>query len=650
MKASRVDWSAFRGFLERKQYGSESMVTRMFWRRGSWAKQFGIDGHMGYGGFHITQFFHFGKSIATDTEKTVFENWGAARGTIYLLIYLVPTILMIFGWYYLYRRHKNISFLLVFLVLLCTIGLVFYMNFADGHHAEKRDYQMWQRSGAQGAMPTVHREVRVRDYFYTPGFMFMGMWIGIAAGCLLHALYTSKNTMLRANAAPIASILFALSPILPIWQNWAGNDRSNDWVPYDYAYNLLMSCKRDGVLITNGDNDTFPLWALQEAYGIRRDVRIVNLSLLNTKWYIRQLKELEPKVPITLTDARIESLNHEANPLAESVPYTLPAAGITVNLPGRREMNALRIQDKMVMHIVDVNKWRKPVYFAVTVSNNNMMGLQPYLQMQGLVYEILPAQIPADERVDMDRTMFLLDKVYHFRGLGTSREPMNETTEKLLSNYAASFIQVALLLRNPLLTLKNEIESMEMTLSDSTVPDGSAAARRTMLAQKRTEYDGMLNTGLTKLDQCVSLMPWDWRPRALRQELLITHGRYETALEKIREALKIEPDNEEYLKIEAQVLEKLGRRAEANTVLRKLAQTESDSWNTSAYLCNNYQEMGEWDSAIAVMEQYQNAHPGDRRAATMLHRLLGLKNGSARQLSAESTGKSTPAPILPGPG
>jgi hypothetical protein len=97
-KSGKVRWGAFKACLERKQYGAESMITRMFWRRGSWGAQFGIDGRMGYGGFHLTQFFHFGRSIDTDRQKSVFANWGGVGGLMRLLLYLVPTALMLWAW------------------------------------------------------------------------------------------------------------------------------------------------------------------------------------------------------------------------------------------------------------------------------------------------------------------------------------------------------------------------------------------------------------------------------------------------------------------------------------------------------------------------------------------------------------------------
>ncbi|MDO5577145.1 MAG: DUF2723 domain-containing protein, partial [Fibrobacter sp.] len=264
---------SFRDYLQRKQYGSENMITRMFWRRGTWENQFGIDGHMGYGGFHLTQFYKFDKQ---DTEKGYFEN-GFLSGFSKLFLYLIPTFLMLYAWYYLYKRNRTLGIFMIALFLLCSIGLVFYMNFADGTRPELQDYQYWVKSGKQGPMPVVHREVRVRDYFWGAAFMFFGMWIGVAATAIMHAMFSSKKNVTRKTLAPIMAILFMVSPALPMTQNWHISSRRGDWVPYDYAYNLLNSCEKNGVLFTNGDNDTFPLWALQEAYGIRRDVRIVNL-------------------------------------------------------------------------------------------------------------------------------------------------------------------------------------------------------------------------------------------------------------------------------------------------------------------------------------------------------------------------------------
>jgi hypothetical protein len=604
------NWIAFKEFLERKQYGSEDMFSRMFWRRGTWAHQLGVEGHMGYGGFHLTQFFRFGPH---DTEQ--FFGFGK------LLVYLLPTFFMVYGWYYLFKKNRNIAIFLGSLFLLSSIGLVLYMNFSDGTRSEYRDYLQWAKAGKPGAEPLVHREVRIRDYFWAAGFMYLGMWMGIAATALMHFLYTHKDSLLRKTLAPVISVLLIASPALPLTQNWAQSTRKGDFVPYDYAYNLLMSCEKEGILFTNGDNDTFPLWALQEAYGIRRDVRIVNLSLVNTKWYIKQLKKLDPKVPISYTERQIDNeIDHRLNPITDPTRYTLPQAGITVNLPTRQELNALRVQDQMVVNIVDANKWKKPVYFAVTVSDDNLMGLGPYLKMQGLVYRVMPQVVTEADRLDIPRTVHLLDNVYKFRGLGDGKSQLNDTSEKLLSNYAASYIQIALTMRKPLLDMKNEIAM----LGGQTDTTGQL---KTLLETKKKAYDDTLSMVLNKLDQCVSMMPWDWRPRMLRHETLLGHGRAVEAEAKMREALTIEPENSEYLKMLAQALEENGKKTESTEVLKKLLNKgDSDPWFAYASLAKNYEELGKFDSAITVMNQFSVTHPGDRRAAVYIQRLNELKN------------------------
>ncbi|MFC1476610.1 protein O-mannosyl-transferase family [Fibrobacterota bacterium] len=620
---------AFKQFLERKQYGSESMVTRAFWPLAKRTTQFGVDGHMGWGGFHLTQFFHFGKSIGIDRNNTVFENWGSAGGLIRLFLYLIPTFIMIYGWLYLWKRNRNVAILLIFLFVLTSVILVFYMNFADGTRPMKRDYMAWVRSGRQGQMPLQHREVRIRDYFFSAGFMFYGMWVGLAFGCILHALFTSANRFLRTQLAPIAAVLFAVSPALPFTQNYKENDRTKDWVPFDYAYNLLMSCERDGIIFTNGDNDTFPLWFLQEAAGVRRDVRIVNLSLLNTKWYIKQIKTLEPKVAISYTIKEIEDkLNHQYNPLEKAVNYRMPNAGIVITLPGRDTKHALRVQDQMVVNIVDSNKWKKPIYFAVTVSGDNLMGVGPYLQMQGLVYRVLPRQVPRAVQLDLDRTIFLLDKVYRFRSLGDGSAPISETGRKLMSNYAASFIQVAVTLRQPLAQMKAEIAGYEASLNDSSVVVDTVYTieeRMRDIEAKRKEYNEVLNLVVNKLDQCIGLMPWDWRPRLLQQEILLANDRWDEAMERIEVALKIEPGNKEYRKVKARIYDLKGDKAKANELLKGLAGEESDPWPSYSMICKNYEDRGHFDSAVMVMQQFQMIHPGDRRAAAMISRLEKMK-------------------------
>jgi len=620
-------WKSLNDYLNRKQYGSESMISRAFWRRGTFAHQMGIEGNMGFGGFWLTQFFHFSPlDMQNDPKKNqpyLFTRNGPGIGALQLIVYLIPTAFIFFGWTYLYKRNKSAAIMLGLLIVIMTVGLVFYMNFADGTRCEYRDYQLWVKYGKQGDMPVVHREVRVRDYFWVGGFLFYGMWIGIAVSSLLHLLFTHKDRLMRSTVAPIATMLFAVSPALPATQNIPMQSRVRDFVPFDYAYNLLMSCDENGILFTNGDNDTFPLWALQEAYGIRKDVRIVNLSLVNTDWYIKQLKKLEPKVAVTYTDEQIERLNHEANRWEEAFDFKLPHAGITVRVPGRKELNALRVQDKMVLHIVDNNNWKKPVYFAITVSDDNKMGLDPYLRMEGLVWRVMPRVLARDEQTDIDRTLHMLDKVYSYRGLGDGSTVLGETSFKLLTNYAAGYIQVVFTLRPTLMKLKTEIDSLDRTVAAAKKADTTLAAA---LTSKRQEYQHLYDLIIEKLDQCISIMPWEWRWRMVRHELLMLGQRFADAEKRAREALAIEPDNAEYLKALAQALMETGKKDEAQAILKRVMTIDSNPWDVYYTLARNYEERGMMDSAVEVMKQFEESHPGDRRASYMVQQLQAKKS------------------------
>ena len=93
----------------------------------------------------------------------------------------------------------------------------------------------------------------------------------------------------------------------PSYNNYAVHDRSNYWIPFDYAVNTLQSCEKDAILFTQGDNDTYPLWYAQFAEGVRRDVSVVNLSILNAPWYIKQLRDENSKIPIAFSDNYIDN-------------------------------------------------------------------------------------------------------------------------------------------------------------------------------------------------------------------------------------------------------------------------------------------------------------------------------------------------------
>ncbi|MCP4634291.1 MAG: tetratricopeptide repeat protein, partial [candidate division Zixibacteria bacterium] len=373
------NWKAFKFFLERKQYGQESMITRMFNRRGAWESQFGAHKNMGFWGFFREQY---------SSDKLRF----------------IPFVLGVLGiWEAVRRRWKMGSFLLL-MFLACSVGLVLYMNFSDGTLGERL-------------------EVRERDYFFTPGFMFFAILMGIGVSGFIHwVLDIFGNKINERIRLAIAVVLGVLSIAFPLTDTRSfhleTHDRTNNYIPWDYAYNILQTCDQDGMIFTNGDNDTFPLWFLQEVAKVRNDVRVVNLSLLNTPWYIHQIKD-QMDVPMRLTDSQIDKLT-------------------PVMTPDRK---IIRVQDVMIQEIITANNWKVPVYFAVTVSQDNRMNLEENLRMEGMAYRIVPEK--GKDLVDSEALENNLFNVYKFRGIADPEVYKNENAGRLIANYVSAFLQLS---------------------------------------------------------------------------------------------------------------------------------------------------------------------------------------------------------------
>lgn len=311
---SPSEWGAFNDFLARKQYGSESMLSRSTHRRGELTHQFLTYPHLGYGGYLIAQLTPYkvgearvdpqGNIKVTAQENQPLEKFGikiptqmASIGSntfIQLVLFALFHFLIFYGIYRFYKYDKKYAAYLALLYGVCSFGLVWYMNFADGTGAERFDWENWVKGGKQGQLNRVHMEVRERDYFFTPAFILAAMMMAISFSVFLKDLWLKKDN-LKAQIKPIAMVTLFVLVAIPVYSNYREHDRSGLYVPWDYAYNLINSCEPNSIIFTNGDNDTFPLWFIQEVEGIRKDVRVVNLSLGNTPWYVSQIVENEPK-------------------------------------------------------------------------------------------------------------------------------------------------------------------------------------------------------------------------------------------------------------------------------------------------------------------------------------------------------------------
>lgn len=169
-------------------------------------------------------------------------------------------------------------------------------------------------------------EPRERDYAYVGSFFAYAIWVGLGATGLLELLkeYVGNN---KAAAYGTLGLMFVAVPGLMAYENWPSHDRTENYVARDYAYNLLMSLEENAIIFTNGDNDTFPLWYIQEVEGVRTDVRVVNLSLLNTDWYIKQMRDRQTHeslpLAINLTDEEIAQMTGQLD-LHDPADIVLP--------------------------------------------------------------------------------------------------------------------------------------------------------------------------------------------------------------------------------------------------------------------------------------------------------------------------------------
>ncbi len=330
--------------------------------------------------------------------------------------YMLPLLLGILGLVYQFNRDRRNWWVVMLLFIMTGIAIVFYLN----------------------QYPNQPRE---RDYAYAGSFYAFTIWIGL--GVL--ALFELFRTHLGEKAGAITALVLSLVavPTVMASENWHDHDRSGRYLTRDVAFNYLNSCADQAILFTNGDNDTFPLWYAQEVEGKRTDVRVCNLMLLNTDWYIDQMKRKsytsEPlpislqkeyyydgvnnqvaiydviREPATAKDVMaFISSGEEASKLkfmGEDL-YFVPTR--TIRIPVDKEAvlanGTVKPEDAdkivpyidiklkgswviksqlLILDILANNNWKRPIYF-VTGYNSDAMGLEEYFQCEGMAYRLVP--------------------------------------------------------------------------------------------------------------------------------------------------------------------------------------------------------------------------------------------------------------------
>jgi tetratricopeptide (TPR) repeat protein len=645
-------WVAFKDYLERKQYGSESMISRAFHRRGTLLHQLLVHPHMGYGGYMLAQYFPWkvGETRMDENEPvvrdivvehkfhTLWANIGSKPGwqMFFFLMFQFP---FLYGGYLVYKRNPHLGAYLLILYAACSYGLVFYMNFADGTQMEMRDYDYWkqQNFNPQAKPDNVHIEVRDRDYFFTPGFMFMGILFGVASAFLLNRLSQLKG---GGGGIPrgIGVAMLALAIAVPAYSNYKEHNRHGDYIPWDYAYNLLQSCRPNGVLFTNGDNDTFPLWFIQEVENVRKDVRVVNLSLVNTNWYIKQLKTHEPKLVVGFSDDEINALEPQPWRFKQAVGFKVPNSNISVELEPR---SYLKVQDIMVLHIVQNNYPARPIHFAVTVSDDNMMGLEKYLVMEGMVYTLTEEK--KNKEIDAKATAHMVDSVYRFRGLGDPKLFVDGNTEGLLTNYSATNFRLVMWAQERVTELQRQLEDLRK------VPNPSDSVK-VAIAAKDAEVKEKVAFAEKYLALNARILPREWRNNYYGAQLYAAIKDFPKAESYYLRGVKDAPNPRLFGANLAQLYIEQNKFAQAEsllTALKNLAPNDFELWYG---LSDLYQKRGDLKKAHEVLSEWLKGNPSHQYASMVTQQLQFLesqiRNQNAPPVPAVDSGK--PAAAAPG--
>jgi len=358
------------------------------------------------------------------------------------ILWALPLILGLIGLYYHIKKDKRNAAVVGLLFFFTGVAIVIYLN--------------------QKPM-----EPRERDYAYAASFYAFAFWIGL--GVLAIYDFICKYTAQTTSAIAATALCLVAVPARMANQEWDDHDRSNRYIARDFAANYLNSCAKNAILFTNGDNDTFPLWYAQEVEGIRADVRVICLELLNTDWYIDQMVhkayDSDP-VPFSLSKDQYRQGTREATFFSDyqgkkvqgfidvrdlvdfmkhddtdhkvqvskdtwynfcptknmsvsvdsalvvdngTVPKAL-AGRIVKNIEWAAPGSYLGKNDLMVLDLLANNNWKRPIYFAATAPPSSYLNLAPYLQQEGLAYRLVP--IKQNEQESQQETRVATDIMY----------------------------------------------------------------------------------------------------------------------------------------------------------------------------------------------------------------------------------------------
>ena len=397
-------------------------VNFMYWRYFLWnfvGRQNNIQGHgeVEHGNW-ITGFRWIDDwLLGCDTSKLpsdLKENKG--RNVFYALPLLLGLVGMLWQW----RKGSKgkQQFLVVMLLFLMTgLAIVVYLN----------------------QTPLQPRE---RDYAYAGSFYAFAIWIGMGVGMISEKVKV-KSGKYATIMAVLSAIACLLVPIQMVTQTWDDHDRSDRYTCRDFGANYLNSMQREGhpIILTNGDNDTFPLWYNHEVEGVRTDTRVVNMEYLQTDWYIDQMKRPayeSPALPISFHHEDYKEGRMEYVPIETD---SIAIGSATISLKGKKGLfkNELMVLDMLLQANSLTSgqsvalQWERPIYMSISMGSDILPFLRDHLILEGLAYRISPTA--TNQKIDVER---LYDNIMHrfrYGGLNTKGIYVDEDVKRMANTH-----------------------------------------------------------------------------------------------------------------------------------------------------------------------------------------------------------------------
>jgi uncharacterized membrane protein len=507
------EWAGIKGdgkptFAQNLKFFWSYQVVHMYWRYFMWnfaGRQNDLQGHGGITKGNWISGIPFIDTMRLGPQEEL--SGGMKDNKARNCFYFLPLILGIVGMVWHYRRDNHDAWTVMLLFFFTGLAIVLYLN--------QYPYQP-----------------RERDYAYAASFYTFAIWIGLGVVALAEKLKQAKVPMIAGGSLSTLVCLVAV-PGLMAKEGWDDHDRSNRFTSRDIAWNYLQSTAPNAVIFTNGDNDTFPLWYAQDVEDVRTDVRVINLSLLNTDWYIDQMKRkayTSEAVPFSLKHSqyvqgtrdyvpfydRSISGYVDAKQVLDFIGSDAPEAkvqtqgGTSLNyFPTKKlfikvdkeavlrngvvkpedadkivdtiywdlDRSYLMKADLMILDLIVNNDWTRPIYFAVTVGSESYLNLEPYFQLEGLAYRFVPIRTKQDPNGQTGRVgvKAMYDNMMNkFKWGNMSREDvyLDQNNLNMTMNFRNNFSRLvdALMEEGKLDSAVKVLDKMNLEIPDKTVP------------------------------------------------------------------------------------------------------------------------------------------------------------------------------------